>query len=263
MRRSCNRTLDCALEVSQIQSVDIEALWLAYQNEHMPETREKLISHYLPLVKVVAGRIAMGMPQYVDRDDLISNGYFGLLEALERFDPKRGFKFETYAVVRIRGAILDAVRAQDWIPVSVRQKARNYTHVLADLEQQLGRSASDDEIAEAMNMSSQEFGHFLGQLQATTIMPLEDYTHNETLSDSAESPSEHAEIGEVKDTLAMSIDKLPEKERIVVALYYYEGLTLKEISLVLKLSEARISQLHTKAIFRLRGALTRIKSSLL
>ena len=238
-------------------------LWQAYQAEHMPDTREKLVNHYLPLVKVVAGRIAMGMPQYVDRDDLISNGYFGLLEAVERFDPKRGFKFETYAVVRIRGAILDAIRAQDWIPVSVRQKARNYTQVLAELEQQLGRSASDEEIAGAMNMSSQEFGHFIGQIQATSIMPLEDYTQSEILPDSAVSPSEHAEIGEVKNTLTQAIDKLPEKERIVVSLYYYEGLTLKEISLVLKLSEARISQLHTKAIFRLRGALSRIKSSLL
>ena len=243
--------------------MDIDTLWLFYQNERTPEIREKLINQYLPLVKVVAGRIAMGMPQYVDREDLISNGYFGLLEALERFDPKRGFKFETYAVVRIRGAILDAIRAQDWIPVSVRQKARHYTHVMAELEQQLGRSATDEEIAAAMSMNAQEFGHFLGQLQATTIMPLEDYTHNETVSDSAESPSEHVEISEVKTTLAGAIDKLPEKERIVVALYYYEGLTLKEISLVLKLSEARISQLHTKAIFRMRGALTRIKSSLL
>lgn len=205
----------------------------------------------------------MGMPQYVEREDLISNGYFGLLEAIERFDPKRGFKFETYAVVRIRGAILDAIRAQDWIPVSVRQKARNYTHVMADLEQKLGRSASDEEIAAAMNMSTQEFNHFLGQLQATTVMPLEDYTHNDTLSDPSDSPGEQAEIGEVKDTLVDTIEKLPEKERIVVSLYYYEGLTLKEISLILKLSEARISQLHTKAIFRLRGSLSKIKSSLL
>ena len=205
----------------------------------------------------------MGMPQHVDRDDLISNGYFGLLEAVERFDPKRGFKFETYAVVRIRGAILDAIRAQDWIPVSVRQKARTYSQVLSELEQQLGRSASDDEIAGAMNMNSQEFNHFLGQIQATSIMPLEDYTQSETLSDLSVSPSEHAEISEVKSTLIHAIDKLPEKERVVVSLYYYEGLTLKEISLVLKLSEARISQLHTKAIFRLRGALSRIKSSLI
>ena len=247
----------------KIQVKDIDSLWESYQNEHSPDTRENLVNHYLPLVKVVAGRIAMGMPQYVEREELISNGYFGLLEAIERFDPKRGFKFETYAVVRIRGAILDAIRAQDWIPVSVRQKARNYTHVLAELEQQLGRSASDDEIAIAMNMNPQEFNQFIGQLQTTTVMPLEDYTHSDTLADASVSPSEQAEIGEVKDTLVNSIDRLPEKERIVVSLYYYEGLTLKEISLILKLSEARISQLHTKAIFRLRGALARVKSSLL
>ncbi len=247
----------------EIQIKDIDALWNEYQTEHALETREKLVNHYLPLVKVVAGRIAMGMPQYVEREELISNGYFGLLEAIERFDPKRGFKFETYAVVRIRGAILDAIRAQDWIPVSVRQKARSYTQVIAELEQQLGRSASDDEIAAAMNMNPQEFNQFIGQLQATTVMPLEDYTHSDTLSDPSASPSEQAEISDVKDTLVNSIDKLPEKERIVVSLYYYEGLTLKEISLILKLSEARISQLHTKAIFRLRGSLARIKSSLL
>ncbi len=145
----------------KILAKDIDSLWLSYQSDHTPEIREKLVHQYLPLVKVVAGRIAMGMPQYVERDELISNGYFGLLEAIERFDPKRGFKFETYAVVRIRGAILDAVRAQDWIPVSVRQKARSYTQILAELEQQLGRSATDEELAAAMNMNPQEFGQFI------------------------------------------------------------------------------------------------------
>lgn len=250
-------------EVGKIQVKDLDSLWVSYQKERNPAIREKLVNHYLPLVKIVAGRIAMGLPQYVEREELISNGYFGLLEALERFDPQRGFKFETYAVVRIRGAILDAIRSQDWIPVSVRQKARNYTQVIAELEQQLGRSASDGEIAAAMNLSQQEFNQFIGQLQATTVMPLEDYTHSDTLADSAESPSEQAEIGEVKNTLIQAINKLPEKEKIVVSLYYYEGMTLKEISLILKLSEARISQLHTKAVFRLRGALARIKSSLL
>ena len=248
--------------MEKIQVKDLDTLWAVYQKDRNPEIREKLVNHYLPLVKVVAGRIAMGMPQYVEREELISNGYFGLLEALERFDPQRGFKFETYAVVRIRGAILDAIRAQDWIPVSVRQKARNYAQVMAELEQQLGRSANDGEIAAAMNMNAQEFNQFIGQLQATTIMPLEDYTHSDTLADSAESPSEQAEISEVKDTLVSAINRLPEKEKIVVSLYYYEGMTLKEISLILKLSEARISQLHTKAVFRLRGALARIKSSL-
>ena len=246
-----------------ILTKDVDKLWIAYQTEKLPDIREQLVNHYLPLVKMVAGRLAMGLPQFVERDDLISNGYFGLLEAIERFDPKRGFKFETYAVVRIRGAILDSIRAQDWIPVSVRQKARHYTKVVAQLEQQLGRSATDDEMAEAMSMDAREFGQFISQLQSTTIMPLEDFTRNEVLPDGAESPVEQAEIAEVRETLIKSIEKLPEKEKIVMALYYYEGLTLKEISLILKLSEARISQLHTKAVFRLRGSLSRIKSSLI
>ena len=252
-----------AILTKEMQAKETESLWLSYQNDRTPEVREKLVHHYLPLVKVVSGRIAMGMPQYVEREELISNGYFGLLEAIERFDPKRGFKFETYAVVRIRGAILDAIRAQDWIPVSVRQKARTYTQMMSQLEQQLGRSATDEEMSAAMSMTPQEFGQFIGQLQSTTIMPLEDYTHADSITDSSDSPSEQAEISEVKGTLASAIENLPEKERIVVSLYYYEGLTLKEISLILKLSEARISQLHTKAIFRMRGALARIKSSLL
>lgn len=249
--------------MAKIQTKDIESIWQSYQQDHNPLIREQLVSHYLPLVKVVAGRIAMGMPQYVEREELISNGYFGLLEAIERFDPKRGFKFETYAVVRIRGAILDAIRAQDWIPVSVRQKARSYANLMAEIEQQLGRSATDGEIASAMNMNLQEYNQFIGQLQMTTIMPLEDYTYDDSLTDASESPSDHAEIREVKNTLVQAIGKLPEKEKLVVSLYYYEGMTLKEISLILKLSEARISQLHTKAVFRLRGALSRIKSSLL
>lgn len=250
-------------EVIKIETKDIDKLWAAYQIEKPADIREQIVNHYLPLVKMVAGRIAMGLPQFVERDDLISNGYFGLLEAIDRFDPRRGFKFETYAVVRIRGAILDAIRAQDWIPVSVRQKARNYTKVVAGLEQQLGRSASDEEMASAMSMDTKEFGQFIGQLQATTIMPLEDFTRNESGPETAESPVEQAEIAEVRDTLVKAIEKLPEKEKIVVALYYYEGLTLKEISLILKLSEARISQLHTKAVFRMRGSLSRIKSSLI
>jgi len=188
-------------------------------NDHSTEIREKLVHHYLPLVKVVAGRIAMGMPQYVEREELISNGYFGLLEAMERFDPKRGFKFETYAVVRIRGAILDAIRAQDWIPVSVRQKARTYTQIMAELEQQLGRSASDGEIATAMNMDSQDFNQFIGQLQATTIMPLEDYMLSDTLMDSAESPSGQAEISDVKNTLISAINRIAGKEKNRCSLY--------------------------------------------
>ncbi len=248
-------------ENNQSQMDEIMKLWLAYQQSKKTEIREKLIEHYLPLVKLVAGRLAISLPQHVDKDDLISNGFFGLLDAIEKYDTSRGIKFETYAVVRIRGAMLDAIRSQDWVPTSVRQKAKQYEQAIAQLENQLGRSATDEEVAMALGISSSELYTLINQLNASTIMPLEDFTKAETSSNHLVNPSDHIEAEEVKQDLAKAIDKLPEKEKLVVSLYYYEGLTLKEISLILKLSEARISQLHTKSIFRLRGALSRIKSS--
>ncbi|WP_188396758.1 FliA/WhiG family RNA polymerase sigma factor [Sporomusa sp. GT1] len=237
-------------------------LWQDYHSSNRsPEIREKIIEHYLSLVKLVAGRIAVSLPQHVDKDDLISNGFFGLMESIERFDPDRGVKFETYAVVRIRGAILDSLRAQDWIPATIRQKARQYEQTVAKLEHALGRSVKDEEIAMAMKIPLNELYTLINHLNASTLIPLEEFARTETASHHTPNPSQHIEEQEVKEMLAKSIDKLPEKERLVVSLYYYEGLTLKEISLILKLSEARISQLHTKAIFRLRGALSRVKSS--
>lgn len=246
---------------NQSQVDKIMQLWLAYQQSKKVEIREKLIENYLPLVKLVASRLAISLPQYVDKDDLISNGFFGLLDAIEKYDPMRGIKFETYAVVRIRGSMLDAIRVQDWVPVSIRQKAKNYEQTLAGLENQLGRSATDEEIAEALGITIAELYTLINQINVSTIIPLEEFIKTETSSNHLVNPSDQIEIDEIKKGLAKAIDKLPEKERLVVVLYYYEGLTLKEISLILKLSEARISQLHTKSIFRLRGALSRIKSS--
>lgn len=240
---------------------EIMNLWLEYQQNRKVEIREKLIEQYLSLVKLVASRIAISLPQYVDKDDLISNGFFGLLDAIEKYDPMRGIKFETYAVVRIRGSMLDAIRAQDWVPTSIRQKAKQYEQTVSQLENELGRAATDSEIAGALNISVNELYALLNQLNASTIVPLDEFIKTETSSAHLTNPSEQIEIEEVKQALARAIDKLPEKEKLVVSLYYYEGLTLKEISLILKLSEARISQLHTKSIFRLRGALSRIKSS--
>lgn len=250
-------------EKSGVTTEEIMNLWKEYGQCRKVQVREKIIEYYLPLVKLVAGRIAIGMPHYVEKDDLASNGFFGLLDAIERYDYTRGIKFETYAVTRIRGAILDAIRAQDWVPTTVRQKARQYEKTVATLENCLGRSATDDEIANALCISTEELYSLLNQLNATTLMPLEEFAKTETPSNQLNSPTKYIEDAEVKQTLAKTIDKLPEKERMVIALYYYEGMTLKEISLILKLSEARISQLHTKAVFRLRGALSRIKSSLL
>lgn len=245
------------------QAAEIVDLWLEYQRQRRPDIREKLIAHYLPLVKLVAGRIAIGLPMHIDKDDLISNGFFGLLDAIERFEPLRSVKFETYAVARIRGAILDSLRAQDWLPLSIRQKARKYEQALSQLESSLGRSASDKEIAEALGISLDQLTSLLTQLNAATIIPLDEFIKGESPATDLTSPLQFVEDEAVKQTLAEAIETLPEKERTIVSLYYYEGLTLKEISLVLNLTEARISQLHTKAIFRLRGALTRIQSSLL
>ncbi|MDR3563777.1 MAG: FliA/WhiG family RNA polymerase sigma factor [Negativicutes bacterium] len=251
------------LDRDETHIASINGLWAEYRNSSKPETREKLIEHYLPLVKLVAGRIAIGLPQYVDKDDLVGNGVFGLIEAIERYDLERGVKFETYAVARIRGAMLDSLRAQDWIPATVRQKARHYEETLASLEHSLGRSAGDEEIASALGISVTQLHNLLNTINGCTLIPLEDYLKVETPSSGNSNPSQFLEEEELKATLAKSIDKLTEKERLVITLYYYEGLTLKEISLILKLTEARISQLHTKAIFRLRGALSRVKSSIL
>lgn len=245
-------------------SADIDLLWKMYQTDKSPEIREQIVEQYLSLVNIIAGRIAISLPAHVDRDDLISSGFFGLLDAIERYDPLRGNKFETYAGVRIRGSILDYLRSKDWIPVSLRQKIRKYEQAVSELEAKLGRAATDREIAAALDISLDELNTLVGKLNVATIIPLEEYAKVEPHSLSAmQSPSDNIEFKEVQECLAGAIDKLPEKEKIVVSLYYYEELTLKEISLILNLSEARISQLHTKAVFRLRGYLSRIKSSLL
>lgn len=238
-------------------------LWSNYQVTREADIRDKLVEQYLPLVKLVSARIAIGLPQHVDKDDLTSNGFFGLLDAIERFDIARGVKFETYAVARIRGAILDALRAQDWLPSTLRQKAKQYEQTVAELENTLGRSATDGEIAKALSVSDEQLHALINQLSSSTLVPLDEFIRTESPTSQIISPSQNVEDEEVKSILANAIDKLPEKERLVVSLYYYEELTLKEISVIMKLSEARISQLHTKAIFRLRGALSRYKLSLL
>lgn len=244
-------------------SADMAFLWNAYQKDKQTETRDQLVEHYLPLVNIIAGRLAISLPPHVDRDDLISSGFFGLLDAIERYDYQRGNKFETYAGVRIRGAMLDYLRSKDWIPVSLRQKIRKYEQSLAKLEARLGRTATDEEIAAELQLTKDELQALLAQLNVATVIPLEEYIRVEAPHDEQVDPSERVEFTELKETLAEAIDKLPEKERIVVSLYYYEELTMKEISLVLYLSEARICQLHTKAVFRLRGYLSRLKGSLI
>ena len=241
---------------------NVDALWQRYKETKSVELRNALAEHYLQLVKIVCGRLAVSLPPHLDRDDLLSSGFFGLLDAIDRFDPSRNIKFETYAGVRIRGAMIDYLRSKDWIPVMMRQKIRKYEQTVYQLETKFGRAATDKEIADELNISVDELKTLVSQCNSATIIPLEEYLKTDVSEAVDTNPANSTELFELKETLAKAIDRLPEKERTVVSLYYYEELTLKEISVILKLSEARISQLHTKAIFRMRGYLSRSKQEL-
>jgi RNA polymerase sigma factor FliA len=245
---------------------DASSLWTRYKVEQDSAARDELILNYSPLVKYVAGRLASSLPQTVDTADLISYGIFGLIDAIEKFDPERAIKFETYAISRIKGAIIDELRAMDWVPRSVRSRAREIEAAYVALENTLRRVPSDQEVADHMNISIKEFQVLLAKLSYTSVVSFEelwvggerDESQNAIGSikdDTAEDPVAIFETGEIKEILAGAIDKLPERERTVVALYYYEGLTLKEIGQVLGVTESRVSQLHTKAVLRLRAKL--------
>lgn len=254
---------------------DLSNLWVQYKEDRQLVARDELIVHYAPLVKYVANRLAINLSTVVEVDELYSYGIEGLIDAIEKFDHKRNIKFETYANMRIRGSMIDGLRAMDWIPVSVRQKSKELERTYARLEAQLGRPASDQEICQALNISVDDFNNLLRETATTTILSLDDFLDGDDSGDKKKriidmleddksaSAQDMVELSEVKELLAKSIGKLPEKERTVVYLYYYEGLTLKEIGAVLKLSESRISQLHTKAILRLRGGLSKKKSMLM
>ena len=250
-----------------------DELWKEYQKEKEPQIRDFFIKKYAPLVKYVAGKVAIGMPHNVEFDDLVGFGVFGLFDAIEKFDPDKHVKFKTYAVTRIRGAIFDELRAIDWVPRSVRQKSREVEETVRLLESQLGRVATDEEIAKAMHMSMEDFQQLILKISGTSILSLNDVWHtgddNDKISivDSIESPSSLnpdtiMEKEEIKRVIVEAIHELPEKEKKVLVLYYYEDLTLKEIGEVLGVTESRISQLHTKAIMRLRTKLTSIKKGI-
>lgn len=247
-------------------------LWVKYKATQDSQIREFLVTKYAPLVKYVAGKIAIGMPQNVDFDDLVSYGVFGLLDAIDKFEPERNIKFKTYAINRIRGAIFDELRSIDWIPRSIRQKAREMEKLISELEAKLGRPANDEEIAEAMSISVDELQKLVVKISGTAIVSLNDVWYlggdddEVPILDSVEGPDSLnpdvlAERDEVKNAIVKAIETLPEKEKQVIVLYYYEDLTLKEIGEVLDITESRVSQLHTKAIMRLRGKLSKIKSN--
>jgi len=251
-----------------------EELWRAYKRKREPKIRDYFVRQYAPLVKYVAGKVAIGMPNNVEFDDLVGFGVFGLFDAIEKFDPEKHVKFKTYAVTRIRGAIFDELRTIDWVPRSVRQKTREVEDAIRKLEASLGRAATDEEIARAMHMGLGEFHHLMLKISGTSVLSLNEVWYagedNDKMSivESIESPNslnpDHiVEKEEVKRIIVEAINELPEKEKKVLVLYYYEDLTLKEIGEVLEVTESRISQLHTKAILRLRAKLSHIKRGIL
>jgi RNA polymerase sigma factor for flagellar operon FliA len=247
-----------------------DALWREYRRTQDPAIRDRLIRQYAPLVKYVAGKVAVGMPTNVEFDDLVGYGVFGLFDAIEKFDPDKHVKFKTYAVTRIRGAIFDELRSIDWVPRSVRQKTREIEEVVHRLESSLGRAATDEEIAGQLGMNQREFEKVMMKISSTSILSLNDvwYTGEDSdkvsIADSIESPQSLnpdiiVEKDEIRRVIVQSINELPDKEKKVLVLYYYEDLTLKEIGKVLEVTESRVSQLHTKAIIRLRAKLTNLK----
>ena len=248
---------------------DILYVWKRYGQTKDPMLREKLILEYAQLVKYVAGRLSIYFGSNVEYDDLVGFGVFGLIDAIEKFDINKGVKFETYASLRIRGSIIDSIRELDWVPRSLRQKNKEIEKAFSEFENELGRSASDIEMSNKLGISVNEFHKLLNNINITTMISLEDFLEQNYDSgvdipnySREDRPESHLEIIEIKDVLAGSIDKLPEKEKTVISLYYYEEMTLKETSAIMGVSESRVSQLHTKAILRLKGKLARQKSLL-
>ncbi|HEY3269362.1 MAG TPA: FliA/WhiG family RNA polymerase sigma factor [Armatimonadota bacterium] len=249
----------------------MESLWLAYKTNGNADAREALILHYVGLAHYVVQRLNVHGGGGVTKDDLISHALLGLIDAVERYDPARGVKFETYAITRIRGAVVDMLRSMDWAPRSVRRLESTIRDAYATMEARLGRPATDDEMASALDMTIDAFHDALANIGQSAIGSLEDAIRGgdddpsgplrlEGLLDNDNSPSAAAEDHARQQVLTQAIHRLPERERMVITLYYYEGLTLKEIGRVLEVTEARICQIHAKAVMRLSGHLQREKA---
>ena len=248
---------------------ELVTLWESFKRDANADAREKLILHYAPLVKYVASRVATGLPASVDQHDLVSYGMFGLIDALEKFEPGRGNKFETYAIPRIKGAIIDELRAMDWVPRSIRFKARELEKAQADLEAKLKRRPSEEELADRLGMSRRELHAMVSQISFVSVLALDEVvsagsdrgdqvTLMDTIADKGLDPTWGLESQEMRGLLAAAINSLSEREKIVVTLYYFEGLTLAEIGEILGVTESRVCQIHTKAVGGLRGQLSEV-----
>lgn len=246
-----------------------DKLWEIYTHNKDPKVKEELILHYAQLVKYVAGRVSMHFGGHVEYEDLVSYGIFGLIDAIDKYDPAKGVKFETYASLRIRGSIIDNIRKLDWVPRSLRHKNKKVDSVFAELEAELGREPSDSELAERLDIPIEELHDTITKANAASVISLDDYVEqnneasgNIVNTDISSSPDLSYERLEAKQMLVDGINKLSEKERKVISLYYFEELTLKEISAILGVSESRISQIHSKAVLKLQAKLGKYKSLL-
>ena len=252
---------------TNVKAIELKDMWRRYKSNGDERARERLVVAYSPLVKYVSGRMASGLPAHVEEADLISYGLVGLINAIERFELEREIKFETYAITRIKGAIIDELRTLDWVPRSVRARAREIERANAKLEHSLHRAPSDEEMAGELDMGVDEFQEALLQISNSSVAALDELwtiassggdtvALIDTIEDPlAEDPSSAFQSVETREALAEAIRRLPERERLVIALYYYEELTLREIGEILGVTESRVSQLHTKAVLRLRSRL--------
>jgi RNA polymerase sigma factor for flagellar operon FliA len=234
-------------------------------------SREEIVHKYLHLVKYVAGRISVNLPPNVELNDLINDGILGLIDAIEKYDDARGVKFETYAITRINGAILDALRSLDWVPRAVRQRARELERAYQELEAQFGRVPTEDELAVKLGISRKELDTLLQRVRGTAVLSLEEFLPNEkgyeiplvdTLKDSDNDVTTAVEQREIRSALVRAVEELPPQERTVISLYYFDGLTLKEIKSALNVSESRVSQIHAQAVIHLRQKLRELRSDL-
>lgn len=248
-----------------IEDLPESEVWKRYRETGSLKYRNMLVKQYSPLVKYVAGKVSVGMPPNMEYDDLVGFGVLGLIDAIGKFDPSKYVKFKTYAITRIRGAIFDELRSLDWVPRSVRQKSKLLEESVRKLEAKHSRAVTDEELAEDMEINLKELNDLLQKVSVTNLLSLDDirYKNEEGISilDSVEAhssgqPETQVERQEIKEIIIKTIKELPEKEKKVLVLYYYEDLTLKEIGKVLNVTESRISQLHTRAIVRLRSRLT-------
>jgi RNA polymerase sigma factor FliA len=252
---------------TNLKAIELKDLWSRYKQDGDQQARERLVLAYSPLVKYVAGRMSSGLPAHVEESDLISYGLLGLISAIERFDLEREIRFETFAVTRIKGSIIDELRSLDWVPRSVRAKAREIEQTNAKLENKLQRAPTDAEMSKSMGVTEDEFQASLVKIANSSVVALDElWTVSDSSGDQvslldtipdphAADPARELDLTDMKDSLADAIARLPEREKLVIALYYYENLTLREIGEVLGVTESRVSQLHTKAVLRLKSKL--------